>query len=413
MKQDRVDVVVVGGGMVGLACALALGQVGFRVVVIEASTQEQKQISAICPFDAKVVAITRASENLFSNLGVWEAIKKTRLCSYQHMKVWDSQLDGNITFSAVDFFEPDLGHIIEQSVILWALQQAIKKCPDITLMKGATLETLEILTDHAQLSLSEGTQLKSTLVIGADGVNSLVRKLCSIESDGWEYEQSAIVATVEGEQSHRQTAYQRFAIDGPLALLPLSDPHLSSIVWTTSPENAVLLCQETPKRFAEHLSRESHFVMGKMRLAGTRLSFPLRTHHAKQYVISRCVLIGDAAHTLHPLAGQGVNLGLLDVAALVDTITEAKMKKRDIGILNTLKRYERLRRTHNQVMIWVMELFKRGFSSQSNFIQLLRNVGLNWVDRHTSIKQLFAKMALGTLGSIPSLATNQKGIING
>lgn len=413
MKDDIFDIVIVGGGIVGLTSALALVQAGFRVAVIEASALEQRETLASCPFDSKVVAITRASENLFNNLGVWETIKKIRLCSYQHMKVWDSLLDGAITFSAVDFFEPDLGHIVEQSVILWALQQALKKYTTATLIGNAKLESLRILADHVELSLVDGKQLTSVLVLGADGANSLVRRLCGIEISGWEYEQSAIVATVEGEYSHHQTAYQRFAPEGPLALLPLASSHLSSIVWTTSPENAAILCHQAPERFAECLSQESHFVMGKMRLAGTRLSFPLRTHHAKQYVLSRCALIGDAAHTLHPLAGQGVNLGLLDVAALVNVLTEAKMKKRDIGALSTLKRYERLRRTHNQMMIWVMELFKRGFCSQSNIIQRLRNLGLNWVDRHTSIKQLFAKMALGTLGPVPSLARTQKGIIHG
>ncbi|MBN9287675.1 MAG: UbiH/UbiF/VisC/COQ6 family ubiquinone biosynthesis hydroxylase [Gammaproteobacteria bacterium] len=404
MTNNTFDVVIVGGGMVGLACALALAQANFRIAVVESSTQEQQEITAACPFDTKVVAITRASENLFKNLGVWQKIEEARLCSYKNMKVWDSALDGAIAFSAMDFFERNLGHIVEQSIILWALQQALKEHINVTLMTGAKLGTLEILAEHVELNLVNGKQLKSLLIIGADGANSLVRQLCGIEIAGWEYEQSAIVATVEGEYSHEQTAYQRFASDGPLALLPLASSHHCSIVWTTSPEEAEVLCRETPERFAERLTRESHFVMGKMRLVGTRLAFPLRTQHVKQYAVSRCALIGDAAHTLHPLAGQGVNLGFLDVAALVNVVTEAKKKKRDIGTLNTLKRYERQRKTHNQIMIWMMEFFKRGFCSQSNIIQRLRNVGLNWVDRHTSIKQLFAKMALGTLGPIPPMA---------
>lgn len=404
MNTDIFDVAVVGAGMVGLACALSLAREGFKVALIESSQILSQEKPLLQAFDSKVVAISRASENILKNLDAWHEIVKARKCAYQHMSVWDSVQDGMISFSAADFFEPDLGHIIEQSIIVEALRQTLKSYSHVTWMLGTKLQALEVSSDEAQITLDNGMKIRSYLVVGADGANSSVRQFCQIETKGWHYEQTAIVATVQGERSHADTAYQRFAPDGPLALLPLSCPKTSSIVWTTTPENARSLCQMPASSFDEILSRESQFVIGKMTLVGKRHFFPLQTQHAKQYGVLRCALVGDAAHTLHPLAGQGVNLGFLDVAALVEVITEAKKKKRDIGALDLLKRYERQRKLHNQIMIWAMELFKRGFGSQSNIIQRLRNIGLNWVDQHTSIKQLFAKMALGTWGPIPQLA---------
>lgn len=390
------EVIIVGAGMVGLSCALALVQQGFHVAVVEAGDQPQDFLIDES-YDPKVVAITRASEHLFKRLGVWSAIKNTRICAYHTMQVWDSVADGEIVFDAADFFEPDLGHIVEQRVVLAALWQALKQA-DVCLMTGVKVNNLYHHSDKIELTLVQDSVLSASLVIAADGSNSCLRGLCQIMTVGWDYKQNAIVATVEGTKSHHFTAFQRFAPDGPLALLPLSDSHKSSIVWTTNPAMAEILCHQSEQEFNEKLTQESNGVMGQMKLIGKRYSYPLRTHHAKQYAIPRCVLVGDAAHSLHPLAGQGVNLGLLDCIELVEILVQAKKSNRDFGALNILQRYERKRRIHNQIMIWAMELFKRGFGSQSLMIQRLRNFGLNWVDKNTGCKQLFAKIALGKIG---------------
>ena len=391
------DVIVVGGGMVGLTCVLALAEQGFTVALVEAQTTPPKPLPAQNqPFDNRVVAISRASEQLFRSLDVFSLMQNSRTCAYQHMKVWDDAMDGNIHFCAMDYFEPDLGHIIEQQVILGALWQKLSLHKAVTYFWGTKPEAQIAGENHIELTLSSEEKMSAKLIIAADGANSMMRRLCDVPSRGWDYQQKALVATVKGTIAHHNTAFQRFASDGSLALLPLSDPFHSSIVWATSPAFAGVLCQHEEAVFNEILTREINGVMGEMELKSQRMTFELRTHHAKHYAASRCVFVGDAAHTLHPLAGQGVNLGLLDVAQLVKELSQAKAKSRDFGAMRVLARYERRRKWHNQIMIWSMELFKRGFASQNSFIQRIRNMGLQFVDQQKTLKQLFAKVAMGT-----------------
>ena len=395
------EVVVIGAGIVGLSTALALAQEGFSVRVIEARLHPEVNMPSFdSPFDIKVVAISRASQLFFNQLGIWSDIIQARACAYQQMTIWDSVADGIIQFKAADFFEPDLGHIIEQQVILAALWQRLKSYPEVTVMPGVHLVKIREEKEYVELLLSSQMTLRTALVIGADGANSALRKLSQIDSTRWEYQQSAIIATIEGKESHQHTAFQRFAPEGPLALLPLASSNQSSIVWTTTPDRAKALTLQPEKLFNETLSKESEGVMGDIQVKGPRVAIPLYTHHAKHYAKSRCVLVGDAAHTLHPLAGQGVNLGLLDAASLVEKLIHAKNAMRDIGSLKVLQRYERERRMHNQIMIWAMETFKRGFGTRSQMVQRLRNVGLNWVDKQLALKHFFARLALGTLKPI-------------
>ena len=390
------DVIVVGAGVVGLSCALALAQRGLEVTVVEAQKSFAPTLPCVDdPFDIRVVAISRASEVFFQQCGVWSTMVQARVCDYQAIKVWDSVSDGIIHFWADEFHEPNLGHIIEQRVILSALWQALQSYP-VKVITGQHIKALDGEKALAECHLDSGESLRARLIIAADGANSGVRSLLAIPSTQWSYEQSAIVATVKGEKSHQKTAFQRFSPEGPLALLPLANAYQSSIVWTSSPSQAKTLMQASPHEFGNILAREIDGVMGGFELIGERACFGLQTHHSKTYMKSRCILVGDAAHTLHPLAGQGVNLGLLDAAALVDLIDRAHQQGQDYGLNTTMNAYERKRRLHNQSMIWAMELFKRGFSSQVPMIQWLRNTGLSWVDRQLPIKHWFAKMAFGT-----------------
>lgn len=393
----RYDIIVVGAGMVGLSCVLALAEQGFKVALIEAQTTPPKPLpQSQQAFDNRVVAISRASQQLFERLGVWSIIKNSRSCAYQNMKVWDSTMDGKIEFCAADYFETDLGHIIEQQVILGALWQKLAGHQGVAYYWGTTVKSQATDEKMIELTLANDEKLQATLVVAADGANSILRQLCQMSSRGWDYQQKAVVATVRGELSHQYTAYQRFASDGSLALLPLADPYHSSIVWATSPTFAANLCQQDETTFNQTLTQEIDGVMGNLQLIGQRFTFELRTHHIKQYAASRCVFVGDAAHTLHPLAGQGVNLGFLDVVELVKAVSQAKSKAKDFGSQSVLLRYERRRKWHNQIMIFSMELFKRGFMSQNSFIQRIRNSGLNFVDSQKPLKQLFARLAMGT-----------------
>ncbi|MGE3319711.1 MAG: UbiH/UbiF/VisC/COQ6 family ubiquinone biosynthesis hydroxylase [Candidatus Berkiella sp.] len=392
----RFDVIIVGAGVVGLTCVLALAQKGFKVALVEAQPHPPKPLPQHTDaYDNRVFAISRASQQLFESLGVFSIIQSSRCSAYQHMKVWDEVMDGKIDFNAMDYFESDLGHIIEQKVILGSLWQKLAT-QTVTYFWGKTPKSYHVDDCQIELILSCEARLNASLVIAADGGNSLMRSLSEIPTKGWDYAQKALVATVKGSCSHQQTAFQRFAKSGSLALLPLCDPFHSSIVWATSPFDADLLCQLPENEFNSILTREINAVMGDLELVGQRFSFELRTHHVKHYAASRCVLVGDAAHTLHPLAGQGVNLGLLDVSELVKQLSRAKSATRDIGSLTVLSRYERRRKWHNQAMIWSMELFKQGFASQNNVVQLLRNKALSFVDRQKSIKQIFTKLAMGT-----------------
>lgn len=390
------DVVVVGAGMVGMACALGLAQKGFKVALLESQSQLNHSLPKESdPFDNKVVAISRSSEKLFVQLGVWNVMKSARVSSYEHMTVWDSVRDGIIHFSAQELFEPNLGHIIEQRVILSAMWGAIQQIPLISVYLNAKIQTIKCLGEQCEVDL-ENKLLSATLVIAADGANSCVRNMMHIDSKRQDYQQSAVVATIQGTLSHNATAFQRFAEDGPLAWLPLADPYLTSIVWTTSPDQAAILCSLSSSDFNKKITEESEGKMGMLELVGERFSYPLKSHHAKHYVLPRCVLVGDAAHTLHPLAGMGVNLGFLDCAVLIELLTEAKQSARDFGLASWLKRYERRRRWHNQTMISAMLLFKQGFGSSIPFIQSTRNALLSYVGRQQAIKQFFARWALAT-----------------
>lgn len=395
MKSDY-DITIIGGGIVGLACALALAKKGFNLALVEAGKGHAKLLSKDAPFDAKIVAITRKSELFFRDLGVWEGILNLRSCAYQQMLVWDASADGQILFTASEFFEPNLGYMIEQSVILGTLWQALLQLDNVSIFTHSQLQKLEHQQQRHLAILSNGQALSAKLIIAADGAASQARQLAQITSQGWDYQQKAVVAIVKGDLPHRLTAFQRFAADGSLALLPLADPFQCAVVWATAPSNAENLIHMTKAAFEKNLTQECDAVMDQMTLMGDRFLFPLHTHHAKNYVQERLALVGDAAHTLHPLAGQGVNLGLLDVQALAAVLIHSRQKGRDYGILSVLKRYERQRKFHNQSMILAMEAFKRGFTSQNALIQYLRNQGLSWVDRQHKLKQFLAQVALGT-----------------
>lgn len=393
--EKAYDVVVVGAGMVGLACAVGLAKDGFRIAVLESQSGMASMPNQSDPVDNKVVAISRASLALFEKLEIEKRIMDCRVGPYEKMTVWDSVCDGLIEFSAHDVYEPNLGYIIEQRVIIGALWGALRSYSNVDVFFNAALKSIDTDDEDAYVNFST-EKIVAKLVIGADGANSTVRKIMAMSTREKDYNQSAVVATIKGTRSHGNTAYQRFASDGPLAWLPLFDPLLTSIVWTTTPLEAKRLCALPKEEFNTLLTRESEGKLGELDVISPRLCYPLKSHHARQYSMHRCVLVGDAAHTIHPLAGMGVNLGFLDCATLLKVLHEAKNKKRDFGRASWLTRYERERRWHNQMIMSSMDAFKEGFGSEQPLVQAMRNRAFNFVQRHRILKRFFVRQAFAS-----------------
>ncbi len=403
--QNRFDVVIAGGGMVGAALACALGEAGFQVAMVE-----REPPSGGWPedeVDLRVSALTRASQRILQRLGAWPRMEEMRVSPYREMRVWDAR-GGKIHFDAADIGEPDLGHIVENRVTQLALWESLAK---LEAVRAFTPERVKGFKHHPQdgmrVELASGEVLGGRLLVAAEGATSPIRESAGITSSGWAYDQHAIVATIEVEKHHGEVARQRFMPTGPLALLPINDGRCS-IVWSTSPDQAERLMALDEAPFCEELTRASARMLGRVTGAGPRAAFPLRLRNADRYVLPGLALVGDAAHGIHPLAGQGVNLGFLDAATLFDVLREAREHRRDLGSMATLRRYERARKTEDMAMLGVMDLFKRTFSNDNLALALIRNLGLEIADRSGPLKHLMARRALGVMGGIigrlPSLA---------
>jgi 2-octaprenylphenol hydroxylase len=396
------DLLVVGGGMVGAAFALACSGKGLSIGLVEA--RPPQRVWPAGEVDLRVSAMSRASERMLERLGAWGRICELGASPYRQMRVWDAIGGGSIHFDSADLGEPDLGHIVENRVLQLALWERLESLPgDLTLLCPATISDLQRTPDGPQLLLADGRRLEARLLVAADGRDSLIRELAGIPTKGWDYDQRAIVATVNPAQWHQETAWQRFLPTGPLALLPLSDGRCS-IVWSASAARADQLLEMDDAEFSRALTDASEARLGQIRVDGPRAAVPLRLQHAERYVEPGLALIGDAAHAVHPLAGQGVNLGFLDAAELVAALDLALARRRDIASPWTLRRYERARRGDNLAMLAAMDAFKRLFSNEIAPIAAVRSLGLSITDRVAPLKRLFMERALGLNPDLPPLA---------
>ncbi|MFD3298973.1 2-octaprenyl-3-methyl-6-methoxy-1,4-benzoquinol hydroxylase [Aquipseudomonas alcaligenes] len=402
----QADLIIVGAGMVGSALALALEHSGLEILVVDGGPLSVRPFAAEGAFEPRVSALSAASQRILERLGVWDGIAARRVSPYRDMRVWDGSGTGSVHFSAASVHAEVLGHIVENRVVQDALLDRLHDS-QIGLLGSARLEQLRRSGDGWLLTLADGRELRAPLLVAADGANSAVRRLAGCATREWDYLHHAIVTSVRCERPHQATAWQRFTDDGPLAFLPLArqgDEHWCSIVWSTVPAEAERLMALDDEAFRHELGKAFEWRLGQVTAVDPRLCIPLRQRHAKRYVESGLALIGDAAHSIHPLAGQGVNLGFLDAAVLAEVLLHALQRGEQANDVRVLSRYERRRMPHNLAMMAAMEGFERLFQADPLPLRLLRNSGLNWVDELPDAKALFVRRALGLAGDLPALA---------
>jgi 2-octaprenylphenol hydroxylase len=405
-KRADFDIVIVGGGMVG-PCFAALAARDERLGTLRVALVDPAPPTPPRPdeVDLRVSALSRGSQRILEAGQAWAPLA-ARAGAYVEMVVWDaaSRCDAPdaLRFSAAETGDPDLGHIVENVWVQWALSESplLRRLTRLT----TSLVGLELggLGELATLALADGRRLRAALVVGADGGSSPTRELAGIEREGRPYPQAAVVAHLATERRHAETAWQRFLASGPIALLPLVDGRVS-IVWTTTPEEADELVGLPAEAFAVRVAEACDHVLGGMRLTSERGRFPLGAWHAREYCRSGLALIGDAAHTIHPLAGQGANLGFLDCACLVEVLAGALGAGEDWTGLRVLRRYERWRRSENALMMTLVDGLNRLFGAAHPAVSSLRRLGLGLVGRQAPLRRALIERALGVRGDLPKL----------
>ncbi|HFZ8995553.1 TPA: FAD-dependent 2-octaprenylphenol hydroxylase [Citrobacter freundii] len=396
--MQSVDVAIVGGGMVGLAVACGLQGSGLRIAVLE--QQIPQPLASDAPPALRVSAINAASEKLLARLGVWPEILSRRASCYHGMEVWDKDSFGRISFDDQSMGYSHLGHIVENTVIHYALWQKAQQLSDITLIAPAELQQVAWGENDAFLTLKDGSMLTARLVVGADGANSWLRNKADIPLTFWDYQHHALVATIRTEEAHYAIARQVFHGDGILAFLPLSSPNHCSIVWSLAPKEAQRMQQASEAEFNQALSIAFDHRLGLCHVESERQVFPLTARYARQFAAHRLALVGDAAHTIHPLAGQGVNLGFMDAAELIEELKHLQRQGKDIGQYLYLRRYERSRKHSAAVMLAGMQGFRELFAGQNPAKKLLRDIGLKLADTLPGVKPQLIRQAMG-LNDLP------------
>jgi len=411
----RIDVLISGGGMVGLPLGLALAQGGFKTVIADAAPPAKTLDPS---FDGRVSALAYASVRMLTALGVWERLAPNAQ-PIREILVTDGQTGKpaspfSLHFDAQELGAEALGHIAENRHIRAALYQAVDACPNLELMAPAAVKSLAVESGGAVVRLANGDEISAALVVAADGRDSPLRFQMGVQTIGWSYPQTGIVATVEHERPHNGVAYEHFLPSGPFAILPMTPAssseavgqqkaNRSSLVWTEAKTKAPALLALDEAGFNEELSRRFGAHLGKTRSAGPRWSYPLSFHLARDFVRPRFALAGDCAHGIHPIAGQGLNLGLKDAAALAEVLLDAGRLGRDIGALDTLKRYERWRRFDSFALAVSTDALNRLFSNDIAPLRHLRDLGLGIVDSIGPARRFFMRHAGGDIGKLPRL----------
>ncbi len=389
------EVVVIGGGVVGLAAAGLLADASrqLNVTVVDASTRPPREESQL---GLRVSAIANGSIEILEKLGAWDRIETDRRCAYEHMRVWDSadapDSASALHFDADEFGLPYLGYIVENEAIQRALLHRLNVL-GVNVRFGAKVESIDRGEPRVLVTLDDGETVAADLLVGADGARSRVRDCIGIDVTRIHYEQTAIVTHLRPEREHQATAWQRFLPTGPVALLPLADGRVST-VWSTDEPDVPLAADDDT--LGQLLTEATDAVLGELKLDGPRGSFPLSAHHARHYVSENVALVGDAAHAVHPLAGQGANLGLQDAAMLAHTVGEAVSAGVHPGERRVLRRFERARKGENATMVHALTALNRLFASKLPFSSELRRTGMQLFNVSGPIRERVVERALGS-----------------
>lgn len=396
--SEHYDVIIIGGGMVGGALGAALGEGGLRVAVLE--TQPPDPIPEDAPFDLRVSSVNLASQYLLEHVGAWEAIKASgRLCPWSRIRTWEEG-GGATEFASEDAGEPIFGHFIENRLIQWALAERLKVLPKVDYLAPANPINITISRDRISVD-TDAHSLSGDLLVGADGANSRVRREVGIGTHSWDYDMAVVVASARTTLPQQEISWQRFTPTGPQAFLPLPGHH-ASLVWYHRPDEVKRLLALDEEAFMQELEATFPTCLGGLEGISGRGSFPLRRMNAHRYVGRRVALVGDAAHAVHPLAGQGVNLGMLDAATLAEELLNARACGATLE--ESLGRYEKRRRREVLAMMGGIEVFYRAFSNDLVPLKLLRNLGLTVANRLPPAKRQVMRFALGLAGDTPVLA---------
>jgi 2-octaprenyl-3-methyl-6-methoxy-1,4-benzoquinol hydroxylase len=402
--KEKYDVVIVGGGMVGAAVACSLGSSLLKVAIIENSPPAPYAPDQ--PHDMRVSALSIASKNILETVGAWEGVVNRRFCPFRRMRVWETA--GDTEFCSDDINYPELGYIVENRVTQLALLERLQAFDNIELICPVSIKKINYVAGKpGEVELEDGRILSANVLVAADGGQSRVRQTVGLGVTSWDYKQHALVIYIETAYGQQDITWQRFLPSGPQAFLPLTG-HYGSIVWYKSPDEVNRLKTLSFDALKDELVASFPDCLGQVNNVLGVASFPLKRQHAQSYVKPGVVLVGDAAHMINPLAGQGVNIGLLDAAALGEVLLEAAKEGLELGSLTVLKRYEKMRRNENLKMMTVMDIFYQVFSNEVLPLKLIRNLGLGLAERILPAKNKVMRSAMGLEGKLPKLARGER-----
>lgn len=402
-RDSKYDIIIVGGGMVGMTLACALAKTSSLSIAILEARESDYAFDGNTNYH-RVSAVALSSKRIFQGIDVWQTMQAARVSPFNAMHVWDNANQAEISFHAKEIAEPVLGYIVENAVMLHALRQRLRDFSQVHFISSVTLSDYQPLANGVRLVAEDGRKFQAQLAVAADGANSWLREKSGITVNQHQYEQYGLVATVTTEKAHQLCARQVFLKTGPLAFLPLKDEKMCSIVWSLPVAEANRLCEVDEAIFRCELENAFNFELGEVVATGQRFAFPLRRQQASDYVRDRAVMVGDAAHVMHPLAGQGVNVGLLDAASLAEVIVAACDKEQDFASVKVLRQYERWRRAENVALLTGVDLIKHLFASEKPAVKMARGMGLNLTNKISMLKNLFARYATGGRDGLPALA---------